>query len=55
MVKTSPPNAGSVDSIPVWGDKIPHCLEAKTPKHKTEGMLKQIQQTLKMAHIKKKS
>ena len=55
MVKTWPPNAGSAGSIPVWGHKIPHCLEAKTPKHKTEAILKQIQYTLKMIHIQKKN
>ena len=29
MVKTSPSNAGSVDSIPGRGSKTPHDLEAK--------------------------
>ena len=34
VVKTSPSNAGNVDSIPGQGD--PTCLTAKKPKHKAE-------------------
>ena len=38
MVKTSPSNAGGVGSIPGQGAKIPTCLVAKKPKHKTEAI-----------------
>ena len=39
MVKTSPSNAGDVDSIPGGGGKIPHASRPKKPKHKTEAIL----------------
>ena len=42
--KTSPlpSNAGDVDSITVWGAKIPNALEPKA-KHKIEAILQPIQ------------
>ena len=39
VVKTWPSNAGGAGSIPGRGAKIPTCLEAKKPKHKTEAIL----------------
>ena len=30
VVKTSPANAGSMDSIPGWGVKVPHASQPKT-------------------------
>ena len=36
-------NAGDVGSIPGQGAKIPHALQAKKSKHKTEAILYQIQ------------
>ena len=39
VVKTSPSNVGSVGSIPGQGAKIPTCLVAKKPKHRTEAIL----------------
>ena len=38
-IKTWPFNAGSGGLIPSWGAKIPTCLAAKKPKHKTEAIL----------------
>ena len=43
VVKTSPSDAGSVDSIPGQGGKTPQDLEPKKPKHRTETILQQIQ------------
>ena len=43
MVKTSPSNVGGVRSIPDGGTKVPTCLEAEKPKHKTEAILYQSQ------------
>ena len=39
VVKTSPSDAGSVDSIPGQGGKTPQDLEPKKPKHRTETIL----------------
>ena len=39
VVGSSPSNAGGSGSIPDQGPKIPHALEAKKPKHKTEAIL----------------
>ena len=39
LVKTSPPNARGVGSIPSQGTKIPHASWPKTSKHKTEAIL----------------
>ena len=33
MVKTLPPSAGGMGSIPCWGAKIPHALRAKKAKN----------------------
>ena len=33
------PVLGGAGSIPGWGAKIPQCLVAKEPKHKTEAIL----------------
>ena len=37
--KTSLSNAVCAGSIPGWGAKIPHDLQLKNPKHKTEAVL----------------
>ena len=42
-VETSPSNAGDADLIPGQGAKIPTCLAAKNPKHKTEAIMQQVQ------------
>ena len=56
MVKTLPSNAGGIGLIPGWGPKIPTYFTAKKPKHKTEAILSQIQERLKMGlHFFKKS
>ena len=39
VVKTSPSSAGVVSLIPGQGDKIPHALWPKKPKHKTEAIV----------------
>ena len=39
MVKTLPSNSRGEGSIPGMGAKIPQCLLAKKPKHKTEEIL----------------
>ena len=39
VVKTSPSNAGGVDSVPGQGAKIPHASGPKKPKHKAEAIL----------------
>ena len=39
VVKTSPSNAGDVDSIPDQGADIPHASVAKKTKLKTEAIL----------------
>ena len=39
MVRTLPSNAGGVGSIPDGGTKVPTCLEAEKPKHKTEAIV----------------
>ena len=39
MVKTSASNAGGTGLIPDLGAKIPHALQSKRPKYKTEGIL----------------
>jgi len=39
VVKTSPFNAGYADSIPGWRARIPHALQPKNQKHKTEAIL----------------
>ena len=44
LVMTSPANAGGDGSTPSLGTKSPSNLEAKTPKHKTEAILQQIQE-----------
>ena len=33
MVKTSPSNAGGMDSIPSWGTKISHASGSKNPQN----------------------
>ena len=39
VVKTLLSNAACAGSIPGWGAKIPHDLQPKNPKHKTEAVL----------------
>ena len=51
MVKTSPSNAGSADSIPGLGAKIPCSQNAK---HKTEQYYKKFNKVFKNAPHKKK-
>ena len=43
LVKTSPPNARGVGSIPSQGAKMPHASRPKNSKHKTEAILQEIQ------------
>ena len=59
MVKTLPPNASGVGSIPGREAKFPHptCLMAKNQNIKQKQYYNNvvtIQKTLKMVHIKKK-
>ena len=39
VVETLPSNAGDASLIPGWGTKIPHAMQPKKPKHKTEAIL----------------
>ena len=43
VVKTLPSNAGGVGMIPGQGTEIPHALQPKKTKHKTEAVLRKIQ------------
>ena len=52
-VKTLPLNEGDVGSIPGQEAKSPHASWPKKSEHKTEALVGQIHERLKMVHIKK--
>ena len=54
VVKTSPPNAGVLGSVPGWGAKIPDALWPKNQNIKQKEYCKKFTKTLKMVHVKKK-
>lgn len=51
VVKTLPSNVGGAGSILGGGTTLPHAPGSKN-QNKTEAILQQIQQSLKMVHIK---
>ena len=55
VVKTSPPNAGVLGSVPGRGAKIPDALWPKNQNIKQKEYCKKFTKTLKMVHVKKKS
>jgi len=54
VVKTLPSNAKGADLSPGWEAKIPTCLVAKKPKHKSRSnIVTNSIKVLKKVHIKK--